>query len=280
MSDPGSNEQQNTREFLPPTQAVSFVPMTEEDFKRQGRKRIYIWIGAIAAVALIVAGTVWKSSQPAKAQTDYDDALKLFNAGRYAESIPALDRAIAGKTHLLEAYRLRGSAYRFLNKPEQAAQDFTRVIELDPDAVDERRKRAESYRELGRLEEALQDYDFVIFRRPDADTYNGRGICFRDLKRMERAIADFTRAIDLEPSVDNLLQRGMAYSTAGDQNKAIADFDRVIEIRPEMPYTYRARAFSRDAIGDHAGAAEDREKARAIEYPNRRTRAAAEKKSS
>lgn len=248
---------------------MTFVPMTEDAFRRQRMRKFYIWGSAILAVALVVVLAIWKSSQPATAHNDYDAAVNLYNSGHYRESIVALDRAIAGRGHVVEAYRLRGTAHRLLNDTELALADLNKVIEAEPSAIEDYRQRAECYRQLGQLENALRDYDFVLDRKPDADTYNGRGICYRDLKRVDRAIADFSKAIELRPTVDNYLQRGMAYDSMGDHVKAIADFDRVIETRPEMPYTYRARAFAKEALGDRAGANADREKARAIEYPNR-----------
>jgi tetratricopeptide (TPR) repeat protein len=261
---------QNTRDFLPPTQDVKYVPMSEGDFNRARNRKILIWVGSILAGALILTLTLWKSSTPATAQKAYDDAVKLYSAGKYPEAVTLLTQAIGEKSNLIEAYQLRGNAYRFMNDPENAVADFNKVIQAHPNDPDNYRFRGQCYHDLGKFDDAIKDYNKLLELKPSAVAYNGRGICYRDLGQVGRAIEDFSKAVQLDPNIDNVMQRGMAYASINEHKKAIEDYNRVIDMRPDVPYPYRARAFAKDAIGDRSGATMDREKARGIEFPVRK----------
>lgn len=267
MRSTGPDHSDNTRGFLPPTQQMNLVPMTEADFTKARRRRIWLWVGGIVGVLILIVVVLWRSSAPSAARSDFEDGTRLYNAGKYREAASAFTKAIAGNVNLAEAYQMRGTIHRILNEPEEAIADLTKVIEMRPDDVENYRVRAQAYRDLGKYAESLKDEDKVIQLKPSAEAYMRRGIAFRDTGQSAKAIEDFTRAIAIEPTVDNYLQRGMAYDASGDHRNAVADYDRVVELRPEMPYTYRARAFARDALGDRAGAEADRIRARTIELP-------------
>ena len=271
MAQNGPRRDENTHDFLPPVQTTKMVPMTAEIYQRQRMKKIAIWVGAAVLGLVIVGSIVWRSSAPASARNDFDDGIRLYNAGKYREAIQVLDTAIDRKVNLADAYQLRGTIYRILNDPKRAADDLSKVIELRPDLPDNYRIRGQAYRDLGVLPRALEDFNKLVQLQPSAAAYNLRGIAFRDSGNMVKALEDFSRSIALDPTVDNYLQRGMAYESLGDHKHAIEDFDKVVEMRPEVPYTYRARAFAREAAGDRSGALADRETARSIEYPPKGT---------
>ncbi len=259
----------NTRENLPKVQQIKVVPMTEQDFARR-RNRKLAKLGAIAGVVALVAGVaIWLSSRPAKARTEYTDATKMVNEGRYQNAMVVLDEAVQSKVNLYEALALRAKVHQILSEHDKAIEDAGRVLDARPDDPDMYRLRAKSYRELGQFQKAIADYDRVAQIQPDSRVFNDRGGCYRDLKQMDKALADFAKAVDLEPNADNLLQRGMAYAAIGDHLKAKADFDRVIEMNPGVPYPYRARATSLEEMGDRRSAAADRKRAHEIEFPEK-----------
>jgi len=246
---------------------MKLVPMTEADFNKKRNRRILIGVGAGLLMLAIVGTVMWRSSAPASARNDSEDGTRLFNSGKYPEAAVALTRSIEAGTNLAESYQIRARVYRILNDPKKAVADFTKAIELKPDELELYRLRALSYRDITEFENAVRDYDHIIRVKPTADTYSGRGVCYRDLGKPDLALADFSRAVELDPSLDNYMHRGMANAATGDHRAAIADFDKAIALRPEMPYSYRSRAFSREAVGDKSGAQADRTRARSIEYP-------------
>ena len=82
---------------------------------------------------------------------------------------------------------------------------------------------------------------------------------------LPQSLEDFNRAVELSPGLDTYFQRATTYQSLGEHAKAIADLDQVIALFPTSPMGYLARAKSREATGDAAGARSDRETARQLE---------------
>jgi tetratricopeptide (TPR) repeat protein len=95
--------------------------------------------------------------------------------------------------------------------------------------------------------------------------YNLRGSIVRAQGKPSEALADFTRALELDETLDNYLQRGATYQLLGEHKSAIADFDRAIEFFPFSPQAYFARANSKRALGDKAGAQTDHDYGRSLD---------------
>ena len=90
-----------------------------------------------------------------------------------------------------------------------------------------------------------------------ARAYNLRGTARRAAGDPRKAIEDFSKAVEFEPNLDNYFQRASTYQSIGDHARAIADFDKAIEEDPMQPHIHYARAESRAAVGDRAGAEAD-----------------------
>ena len=65
--------------------------------------------------------------------------------------------------------------------------------------------RGSGYSRLGRFEEAVQDYTVVIDLDPENDLeYFNRGIAYHYLEPHEEVVKDLTRAVDLDPTTSQL----------------------------------------------------------------------------
>ena len=98
-----------------------------------------------------------------------------------------------------------------------------------------------------------------------AAAYNLRGLAVRGLGDPRSALTDFTRAVDLSQESYNYFQRGATYQMLGQHREALDDFDRMIAIQPDAAPAYFARAESRLALGDLAGAERDRHQGRILD---------------
>jgi tetratricopeptide (TPR) repeat protein len=248
------------------TQPAPLIPVSAEDFARRKRRIALVYIGAGLLLVLLAIWIYRISTAPVEAQQALDAGARLLKATRYTEAIHSFDRAVALKSNLADAYLLRGRANVALTKLEPAIQDFTKVIQLRPDGV-------EAFVERAGVRLAQQDYLAVIAdcgeaisRDPKlAYTYVLRGTAFRETGSLPKSLEDFNRAVDLAPGLDNYFQRASTYQSIGDHRKAIADLDQVIALAPSSPMGYLARARSRAALGDLAGARSDREAGRLLE---------------
>jgi tetratricopeptide (TPR) repeat protein len=159
-----------------------------------------------------------------RAAEEVQAGIRLLSPGHYHEALPHFDRALEMDPNSWTAYYQRGLAHDNLHEQDEAAADYTAALNLKPDLVEARVALAAIYRGKG---------DFV------------------------RAVEELTRAIGLRPTSDSYFQRGTTYADLGQHEKAIEDFTWVIHDLRDAPYVYFARAESKRALGDAAGAAED-----------------------
>ena len=84
---------------------------------------------------------------------------------------------------------------------EEAVDDFTRAVALNPDYAWAVAERGKTYRKMGEYDKALADFDQAIELKPD---YNwalaGRGETYRLIGEKEKALADFDQALDNNPN--------------------------------------------------------------------------------
>jgi tetratricopeptide (TPR) repeat protein len=242
------------------------VPVSAEDFAKRRRRMRLAAAGVTLLMASIAAYAYKKSTDPMRARESYDAGERLYRVARYTQAIISLDAAIGYKSDYAEAYLLRGRARLAMNDAEGALPDLTRTIQLRPGEPQAYLARGSAYLELKNPAEALADCAKAIQLNPRMSAaYNLRGSIVRTLGKPAEALADFTRALELDESLDNYLQRGAAYQTLGQHALAIADFDRAIEFFPFSPQAYFARANSKRALGDKAGAQADHDYGRSLD---------------
>jgi tetratricopeptide (TPR) repeat protein len=112
----------------------------------------------------------------------------------------------------------------------------------------------------------VADCGAAISRNPKLTyAYILRGMAFREMGNLPKALEDFNQAVGLAPGLDTYFQRATTYQSMGDHRKALADLEEVISRYPTSPMGYLARAKSREAAGDLAGARTDREIGRRLE---------------
>lgn len=258
---------------IPPRQpAVSgsapgpMVPMSAEDFARKKRKVIFVWIGGILLGALIGVWLYQSSSNSQEFQKAFDDGEQMLKATRYPEAIQSLSRAVELNSNLASAYLLRGRAHAALDQTEPALKDFAKAIELQPANGEAYMERAAVHLAANQYAEVVADCGEALSRDPKrVYAHTLRGMAYRELRNFPKALEDFNRAVELSPGLDNYFQRATVYQALGDHTKAVGDLDQVISLFPTSPMGYLARARSREAMGDAAGARDDRETGRRLE---------------
>jgi tetratricopeptide (TPR) repeat protein len=238
------------------------VPVSAEDFARRKRRLVFIWMGAGMLVLLLAIWTYRRSVDPLEAQKSLEEGKRFLKATRYPEAVLSFSHALALRSDLVDGYLLRGRANAGLGRLDLAVQDFSKVIQLSPQGAEAFVERA-----AARLDQ--EDYPGVIADSGEAlkrDSrialaYNLRGRAFRKTGSPERALEDLSRAVELAPDQSNYFQRAATYQLLGQHKLALADLDAVIALKPDGPQAYFARAQSRRATGDVAGANQDHRQA-------------------
>jgi TonB family protein len=112
-------------------------------------------------------------------------------------------------------------------------------------------------------DKAIDDFTQAIRVRPDyLPAYIQRGEVFRTLGRFDEAIADFGEVIRRYSKFSSAYyNRGSVYLLTHKPELALADAEEEIRQKPDDRLGYLLRARARLALGDQAGAAEDKTKA-------------------
>ena len=234
------------------------IPVTAADIERQQRRRILRWF-AIALFVFLAGGIVYKLiSNPRNAREAFDAGMRLMKATRYDQAILNFNRAVELDPGFAEAFRMRARAYVAQSNPEEAIRNFTRLSELRPRDALALTERGFAYIDKKDYVNAIADADRALALNPKlARAFNLRGIAHRSAGDPRKAVEDFTKALEQEPNLDNYFQRATTYQDLGEHQLAVADFTKAVAEDPQEPHIYFARAKSRFAIGDGAGARED-----------------------
>eukprot|EP00756_Hemistasia_phaeocysticola_P029464 Hpha_TRINITY_DN16234_c1_g3::TRINITY_DN16234_c1_g3_i1::g.13417::m.13417 len=181
----------------------------------------------------------------------YQSAVKCFN--RAVENNPDSQRAFVLRGRCFKAMQEWEKSVGDFSKAVELLQGSETPGHqqmLLPEAL---RGRAYCYEQLGQLDEAIDDYTSLIELQPDDDhAYNMRGNA-RSRKRprglrlknveFQQVVSDLTRAIDLNDcNYHALAGRGSAYFDRQEYRKAIADYSRAVFLKDDYHYMLLRRA--------------------------------------
>jgi tetratricopeptide (TPR) repeat protein len=126
----------------------------------------------------------------------------------------------------------RAKAYYWLDRSEEAVQDYDRAISLNPQEVDVIADRARGYGQMKNYEEALNDANRAVELDPgSAWALVSRGRIYRDLERYEQALNDANCAVELDPkSAVARYSRGRTYLAMKSYEEALQDFNHAVEL--------------------------------------------------
>lgn len=230
------------------------------------RRSILVLFGVALIVIAVAGAAVYFPLRRAQARDAYDHGQRLMTVGKYREAIVYFDRATGLNSNFADAAYARALAYTALGQDPKVLPDLNRVVDLRPDFAEAYFHRAAIYNRRGEFERAIKDLAKVIALKPEyGPAYALRGAVYRSLGDYQQAISDYTRAIQAQPAVDNYFDRASVYAKIGENRKALIDLNDAIALKPTVYFLYLSRANIRSALGDRAGYAADRRKAKELE---------------
>jgi tetratricopeptide (TPR) repeat protein len=160
----------------------------------------------------------------------YNAALEvndIAGALRFAEELAA----IRGSGADLAAY---ASCLLQMDRYEEAAQQYGRMVEQDPENPEAWRLRGLSLVRLSRFEESLASYDKAVALKPaSALAWCNRGSVLLSLGRAEEALASCDRAIQASPDyMPPWIAKGQAQADLGRFEEAAGSFSSAIALDP------------------------------------------------
>jgi tetratricopeptide (TPR) repeat protein len=131
---------------------------------------------------------------------------------------------------------IRGDAHFRANEFDLARPDFEEARKIK-DFPALTRALGQVYMVLGKTDEAAAEYTKLIDAGPaTAELYSARGGAYQNAGRFDDSIADFNKVLALKPNdLLALNNRAAAYWKKGDLAAAIKDLDAVLAINPDMP---------------------------------------------
>jgi len=208
---------------------------------------------------------------------DGDDAslheargIALMMSDKLDEALASFDRAIEIDPELAGPLLQRARVLALRGDREAALEAVQRAIALDPDDAVPLVLRARIKQQSGDTDGAIEDLRFVLDDHPDHQpALELRGLIAADKGDYASAIRDFRRLVAANPEDASLVgQLGMLYLAAKQPREAIRRFTRGLEIDEKHFLSRRGRSDAEIAIGDHAAALSDLEKALEAEPEN------------
>lgn len=174
---------------------------------------------------------------PDRAALHHSRGHVLFHAGRAAEAIAPLQRAMELDSSRADSARLLGLAHERSGDPVGAMQAFETALKARPgfsEVAQDASSLAIDRGEFGRALDLLKPY--LEQHRDDAKAWNNAGIAFLMLNELERAHAAFKRAHRLTPDDPLVLTNYGRTLTRMDRAQEAAPLHRrALELLPGDP---------------------------------------------
>lgn len=185
--------------------------------------------------------------------------LTYLQIDRNDQAIDDFTHALALDPQRLPAYNNRGNALNLLGRYEDAITDFQHALELDPDYAPAHLGLSTALRSLKRYDEALAAADAGLVLRPDLPHLHiSRAQILQSLGRAAEALEEYERGIQLDPRDARYhLLRADMYFELGRHSDALGDLDQAVALDPLSARALRDRARARTLLGQPDGAIED-----------------------
>lgn len=221
-------------------------PITQTRFSvhtaRLRRLAASVFVISILVETLGCSAAICKDDGEVVASKELVEAKDLMAKKQYREALGKLDIAAKALPSSIVYYH-RGQCYLELAMYPQAIAEYSKSLELKPNASKARFHRAEAYIHDGKPAKSLVDLSILIEKQPnDLKCLKVRGRVHEMMGHYKEAIADFTDAIKISPKDMFLYKdRAKAYGASKQDELALHDFTKCIELAPKWPNNYYNR---------------------------------------
>jgi len=170
----------------------------------------------------------------------YPPAMENFQKAALLKSSSPLPQYFIGQLHSKASFWTKKAWASDEGRDQltrNAAQAYTKAIQLDPKFLPAYEQRASDYLNLKQYPQAIRDYGTILGLDPDNHTaYADRGLAKLETGDNWGAIFDFGDAIRREKEDASYLpdlyeHRADAYVRLGKYNEAISDYNKAIELK-------------------------------------------------
>ena len=161
----------------------------------------------------------------------------------YNQALDDFSEAIVINPKFAEAYNNRASAYEHLKDFKRALDDSSKAIEINPRLGQAYNNRGIAYSELKEAEKAVEDFTKASELNPErSEPYHNLGHIYMETNQIKEAINNFTEALRITPDNAKLYaDRAGAYTKANNSEEAIANYSEAINRDPSLADAYTER---------------------------------------
>ncbi|HLF62425.1 MAG TPA: tetratricopeptide repeat protein [Saprospiraceae bacterium] len=168
-------------------------------------------------------------------------ARMYFDQQKWREAIADYNLAIEAKP-TGEFYINRGAAYAMIGNMQNALNDMTEGLRLDPAFPNGYKNRSLVYQSLGQIENAQSDLLKYLDLNPyDADIWYESGRLYRMLNNERQALTAFDRAISLAQKGVYFLERAKSHLVLGNKTQARQDLQTAEQMGAQIDPQTRAQ---------------------------------------
>lgn len=169
-------------------------------------------------------------------------AKKNMEKEKYHEVISLCNKALKINNDLPEAYNFRGNARYELGEFKSAAEDFSLVIQKEPNNAGHYYDRSWAYWNMDNVEDAIIDISKALEIEPKNSLYYYEKARFEYWSgRYKESIIDMTKSIELKPTENKYLIRGYCYLELEMYNEALENYNSAIDFDGECAVAYYRR---------------------------------------
>ena len=178
-----------------------------------------------------------KAANPTEAMQYINKAFEDFKKAAQLGSKRAEVYEGMGNTYGRRGYQMQieGNAEAAMEQFEQAIRNYNLALEYKTNGGSIYFNRAITYSILGQHQNAIEDYTKSIQLQPQQvqKASINRGIAYLKTKQFDLAIQDFNTGLQYNPNdINALLNRGIAWSNLGRKEKALLDIQSVLKMAP------------------------------------------------
>jgi Tfp pilus assembly protein PilF len=216
------------------------------------------WLAALAVLAGVSLAYGADSTGPLLAkEKQWEEARKYLTDGKAAEAKAAFEALLTRYPNEPDLHLFLGITLLRLRDPQAAEAATQRAIAIDPNHAEARTLLGWINSEIyGDFDSAIKQYTKVIELRPDAwEAHNNLGVALKKKGELNRAADSFNQALKLRP------EYGAAWSNRGwifaEQNKwreARQDFEQALTLDPNDDGALYGLSQALREARDYAGA--------------------------
>jgi tetratricopeptide (TPR) repeat protein len=202
-------------------------------------------VGALALLVLILTATrpgLFALPERDLAWREHiHEARRLGEAGKYADAVTEIDKAIEIHPEVAESYLQRAEIHKGARNYFKAIDDYSKALKIAPDMSGARYDFAQTLRRVKMYGPAIEEYQKAIELEPvKAEAYNNLGITYTEMGDRDKAIEYFRKVIELDDTYIKAYNNlGAALAQKGAFDEAIDVLEKATRVDPKYPHSYK-----------------------------------------